>query len=243
MNKKFKVFYWTLCFGLLFAVVIKDICVKYSYNKIERITETYTYEYQNEDLEDMVKYYKEAYDIDIYLSISAAKEFGVDKNVVIETNPDEEVVYNFLKDTEVCLNRYTQKGLDALPKKWFILEDMYFKEDEDLHLLGQYVAFQDSAFSELSGYGLTFNMKSYELDPERNEQILHHEIFHAIDGIYGEENVDDKFSSIDEKCSSISDYACTNLTEEKAEAWSYAMSGFQTDKGSYLTKTYEDLIY
>lgn len=131
---------------------------------------------------------------------------------------------------------YSEKAINEMPKKWFLINRT---ETVDNSLIsGRVIILGDEDVMVLTTS--QYLLKVY--DETSAQRVLHHEIFHSVlfDKLTPTQLV--KFVMINESCSSISDYACTSIVEETAEAWAQFLTGNKTQKGQYLFNILKDYI-
>lgn len=152
----------------------------------------------------------EKYGIDVYCDTDVFN--SVNENVYTANfSLTENEVERFMIMFEDELAKYNQKGLNTIPKKVFLANNISDDSGESNTILG----LNFNTFGLLTNY-ILYNVNSYE-------STVHHEIFHSIASTLELSTVY-KFVENNNYCSLTSDYACTNTAEHLAEAWSHSIT-------------------
>lgn len=143
---------------------------------------------------------------------------------------DEETVKTgyLIQYIDKALSAYTDEIIIEIPEKWFVVSTIRLEENNIVGGRTTTLANGKKIFVFSSEYN---HRNPYEFDYTKD---VHHEIFHAVLRDKLSNSQIKEFSSINEGCEIISEYACSNNEEEMAEAWSRYLVGQETKKGKYL---------
>lgn len=201
--------------------------VKQEFHKQMIIREINSSEPKNE-LDKAIKRIYEEYGIVVHKNIKELPSFVI-SDYDIETGINVSLSASILEEAINVLNTYDEEYLSNLPKNWYLIKSATVKKPDDKFT---------KVNAWVGNYGVVISVEHFEGEPEKIVRVLNHEIFHTIADKYWSKTDFDNFKNIDEDCSAISNYACTNKNEEVAEAWSYGLLGLQTEKTNYILNEY-----
>lgn len=212
------------CLGLLCAEIYKAHAI----NEYKNFAEKLTIDYDEEIYEEYgIKVY-------VYPDIDNFEFLDLDDYIVDKVLFDSHI--SLTKNAIYrCLSYYSDEAFKYIPKEWYITGDIYNYDN------GQY--------NYIGGYTLTNNKTSYAIFINSDlllygqdiDWTIHHEIAHSLQNAITTKDYRE-FVDLDSSCHSISDYACTSVSEEISESWAYGLNYTDNIKANYLHEKYGHML-
>lgn len=180
------------------------------------------------DLDTAIKQLYDNYGIVIHKQLEGTLKYTfIRLDITQEYN--EDFAAGLLEDAYYRLEQYSDKALSAIPKDWYLVGEANFKRDNEKYV---------GADAWVGRFGMVLAVTFFEENPYKYTNVLDHEFFHAITNNLWKREDYERYKEIEEDCGEISEYACTGIREELAEAWSGVRNGKYSDKGLYLLDEY-----
>lgn len=209
------------------------------------ITRDFVREVQtNESIEDVIRRLEEKYYLRIVVNPSQEEAKKYYKNLIVEnTEIYEEAILTALIETEKALDEYNPEVVSEMPKYWIYMADTkdssLIKEGKD----GKYLGL--CANSKYGPLAIVIAVNEIGTNIDKMAYTIHHELFHAIQDTVLKDETFEEYFAINLGCETVSNYACTNETEELAEAWSkgnYTEKYKNNEKVRYIRDKYRWLL-
>lgn len=158
------------------------------------------------------------------------EQYQINRNNDKDDDERKIAVLLALKDT---LEEYTEEALNKMPEIFVINKNMNSINIGGVEGVTAFIG--KPAIMFLYYYSDTPDYSFYSV----YKGTIHHEIFHCLD--LNMMTIDEKWDSIDEDCANISEYACTNSVEDRAETWKLMINNNKTpneEKANYLMTEY-----
>lgn len=202
-----------LCFVLVSVLIVYGVTYIKDSVLYENTVVPYQEKFDDEEIDEMVNSIKERYGIEIVYNIpNELIDASMSKNEEYCDLPHQLTSMILIEYIDEFLQMYTDEAISQMPKKWFLINST---ETHDGSIIpGRILQLGDNDVMILTTSQYLLKVYDYQYA----ERVMHHELFHSI--FYEQLSPLQllKFASINESCSKITEYACTNIMEETADA-------------------------